>query len=61
LEVGCGPGKHSQILASSFLKEGGVLVSSDFAIKMMDILKNKYESEDCDYTKVPGNKLVIDL
>jgi len=31
LEVACGPGKHSLLLASSFLKVKGVLVSCDFS------------------------------
>ena len=29
LEIGCGRGKHSLILASAYLKMGGVLVSCD--------------------------------
>ena len=61
LEVGCGPGKHSVMLANTFLKQGGVLVSCDFSIKMMEALKNSFENEECDYTKVPGNKLSVDL
>ena len=35
LEVGCGPGRHSIMLASSFLKNGGVLVASDFSKDMV--------------------------
>jgi len=35
LEVACGPGKHSLMLASTFLKEKGVLVSCDFSAAMV--------------------------
>ena len=35
LEVGCGPGKHSVMLAKEFLQEGGVLVSCDYSEKMI--------------------------
>jgi ubiquinone/menaquinone biosynthesis C-methylase UbiE len=32
IEVGCGPGRHSLMLASTFLRrDGGVLVSCDFS------------------------------
>lgn len=35
LEVACGPGKHSLMLASSFLKPDGVLVSCDYSNAMV--------------------------
>ena len=35
LEVACGPGKHSLMLASSFLKPKGVLVSCDISNAMV--------------------------
>mmetsp|Transcript_12940 Transcript_12940/g.21893 ORF Transcript_12940/g.21893 Transcript_12940/m.21893 type:complete len:140 (-) Transcript_12940:608-1027(-) len=61
LEVACGPGKHSLLLASSFLRNNGsVLVSCDFSIEMVKGLKTNYESEEADFSKVPGNKFVVD-
>ena len=44
LEVACGPGKHSVLLASSFLKVGAMLVSCDFSAEMVKELKNNYEN-----------------
>jgi len=35
LEVGCGPGKHSLMLAKSFLSNGSVLVSCDISKGMI--------------------------
>lgn len=35
LEVACGPGRHSILLASSFLKQGATLVSCDFCKGMV--------------------------
>ena len=35
LEVGCGPGLHSEFIARNYLKEGGVLVSCDFSKEMV--------------------------
>lgn len=60
LEVACGPGKHSLLLASSFLKIKGVLVSCDFSKKMVQRLEFNYENTDSDFTKVDGNKYKID-
>jgi ubiquinone/menaquinone biosynthesis C-methylase UbiE len=60
LEVGCGPGSHSLILASSFLnRDGGVLVSTDVSSKMIQKLKETYE-EESDYGLIPSNKSFID-
>ena len=58
LEVACGPGRHSVILASSFIKQNSVLVSTDFSQKMVQKLKANYQSSD--YSKVKGNKYIID-
>jgi hypothetical protein len=60
LEVACGPGKHSLLLASSFLKIKGVLVSCDFSKKMVQRLEFNYQNTDSDFTKVDGNKYKID-
>ena len=60
IEVGCGPGRHSLMLASTFLrKDGGVLVSCDFSNWMVQKLAQNYKEGD--YSKVPGNKSLIDL
>ena len=50
LEVACGPGKHSLMLASSFLKLKGVLVSCDFSSNMIKKLAYNYNQSDNDYT-----------
>ena len=60
LEVACGPGKHSLMLASSFLKKGGVLVSSDYSPQMVQLLAKNYSNEESDFALVPGNKFNID-
>lgn len=61
IEVACGPGKHSRLLASNFLRDdGGVLVSCDISGKMVQKIKANYEGEDCEYKLVPGNKFVVD-
>lgn len=50
LEVACGSGRHSQLLASQYIQpNGSVLVSCDFSSQMVQIMKAKYESEDFDY------------
>ena len=38
IEVSCGPGKHSSLLASQFLKKGGVLVSCDYSMEMIKLV-----------------------
>jgi ubiquinone/menaquinone biosynthesis C-methylase UbiE len=46
LEVACGPGCHSKILATSFLnRDGGVLVSCDYAPNMVKKLKETFDEE----------------
>ena len=42
LEVACGPGKHSLMLAQTFLKKGGVLVSSDYSPEMLNMLEANF-------------------
>jgi len=43
LEVACGPGGHSKILATSFLnRDGGVLVSCDYSAGMVKKLKETF-------------------
>lgn len=60
IEVACGPGAHSKILASSFLnRDGGVLVSCDYSIGMVKKLKETFE-EKHDFTLAPGNKALMD-
>ena len=40
IEVGCGPGKHSLVIASTFLRnDGGVLVSCDYSKDMVKRVK----------------------
>merc|ERR1711957_277728 len=46
LEVGCGPGLHSELIAKSFTPEKGLLVSCDFSPEMVNKMKTRYgESE----------------
>jgi len=48
LEVACGPGAHSLLLAGTFLKKGGMLVSCDISRSMITRLANRYrESAFC--------------
>ena len=60
LEVACGPGKHSQMLAQNFLKQKSVLVSCDFSGAMVNKLYQNYAESNNDYSKVEGNKFLID-
>jgi len=48
LEVACGPGSHSVMLASSFIPKdtGAVLVSCDFSRNMVKKLKKNYQKSD---------------
>jgi len=46
LEVGCGPGLHSEFIARNYLKEGGLLVSCDFAKEMVLAMKERYQESD---------------
>jgi len=59
LEVACGPGLHSRLIAESFLRpNGGVLVSTDFSMNMLEYVKESYKGSD--YSLVEGNKYLID-
>ena len=39
IEVACGPGRHTEILAQNFMKKGSILVACDFSEKMVEKLK----------------------
>ena len=59
LEVGCGPGLHSETLAKSFLRgSGSVLVSCDFSRGMVEKMAARYSKSD--FTRLEGNKVTID-
>jgi ubiquinone/menaquinone biosynthesis C-methylase UbiE len=61
LEVACGPGRHSMQLAMTMLRnDGGVLVSCDFSQKMINKLSNNYNSDPLGFSKIQGNKFLID-
>lgn len=62
MEVACGPGKHSLMLATSFLKNKGVLVSCDYSGGMVNRLLENYSQveEENEYARVEGNKYVIE-
>ena len=60
LEVACGPGHHSLMLAQTFLKKGGVLVSCDFSSAMVKKVSANYENDDNDYKLIEGNKWFVD-
>ena len=61
LEVGCGPGKHSLMLAKTFLSIGSVLVSCDISKGMVQAIKQNYENPQEDFSLVPGNKFAVDV
>jgi ubiquinone/menaquinone biosynthesis C-methylase UbiE len=42
IEVGCGPGRHSIMLASNFVQPGGVLVSTDISNEMVKRVAHHY-------------------
>lgn len=50
LEVACGSGRHSNLLASEYVQPGCVLVSCDFSAEMVKMMKMKYESDDFDFS-----------
>ena len=59
LEVACGSGTHSEMIAKSFLhNKGAVLVSCDFSKEMVSKLKDRYEQSD--YNECKDYKQVID-
>lgn len=61
LEVACGSGRHSQLLASEYIQpNGSVLVSCDFSNEMFKMMKEKYDGEEFDYSLVKGNKYIMD-
>lgn len=60
LEVACGSGMHSLFLAKTMLQRGGVLVATDFSEKFIDIMVEKFESAEEDYSKVEGNKYKVE-
>eukprot|EP00347_Sterkiella_histriomuscorum_P001934 403370107 len=61
LEVACGGGHHSILLASHYLKRGSALVSCDFSKQMMEMTQAKFQDKEVSgsYTYVPGNKFKI--
>lgn len=60
IEVGCGPGLHSETLARSFLRgSGSTLVSCDFSQAMVQKMEQRYAQSD--YKRLDGNKVTIDL
>ena len=52
LEVGCGPGLHSELIAKSFINDGALLVSCDFSPEMVKMMKERYA--DSGFTKEEG-------
>ena len=59
LEVACGAGTHSEVIAKGFLaSNGAMLVSSDFSKEMVSKLKERFEKSD--YNDCKGCKHVID-
>jgi len=60
LEVGCGPGLHSELIAKSILQpNGGLLVSCDFSKEMVTIMKRRYDNSE--YSKLEGNHFKFDI
>ena len=46
LEVGSGPGLHTEFIAKTYLKPGALLVSCDFAKEMVKLMKSRLETSD---------------
>jgi len=47
IEVGCGPGLHSETLAKCFLRGGGsTLVSCDFSRAMVQLMQQRYAQSE---------------
>jgi len=59
IEVGCGPGRHSQMLASNFVQPGGVLVSTDISGGMVKRLAQNYFNNS-EFSMVKGNLFAAD-
>lgn len=56
IEVACGPGFNSSLIASSYLgKDNCVLVSCDFSEDMIKLAKQHFD-EVSDFKHVPGNE-----
>lgn len=60
LEVACGSGTHSLMLASHFLKKGATLVSCDISTEMIKSFAEKFITGDNEYRYNPDNKALID-
>ena len=60
LEVGCGSGIGSEIIAQSLLskQESPVFVVSDFSQEMMRMTARRFDESD--YKLIDGNKVVVD-
>jgi len=58
LEVGCGAGLGSTMIAQNYLKKGGVQVSCDLNFGMMYRLNKKFLKSD--FPKVKGNKYLFE-
>ena len=59
IEVGCGSGLQSEVLAKAFLKgHGSLLVSCDFSTAMISMMEQRYDQSTFQQTE--GNKVVID-
>ncbi len=61
LEVACGSGLHSLYLAKTMLRRGAVLCCTDISEEMIKLTKHKFESEEAEYSVIPGNKLKIEV
>ena len=46
VEVGCGPGLHSEFIAKNYLQKGSRLVCCDFSSVVMDKVKHKFEHSE---------------
>ncbi|CDW71332.1 ubiquinone menaquinone biosynthesis methyltransferase [Stylonychia lemnae] len=61
LEVACGGGYQSLMLAKTMLQKGGALVIGDISSKMMELVQSKFDDKELSsgYTDVAGNKYHI--
>ena len=59
LEVGCGPGFHSEQIAKSWINpDHSLLVSCDFSKEMVTLMKKRYETSE--FSKREGVFVQID-
>ena len=60
LEIGCGTGVGSEIMAMSLMskQEKPVAVITDFSAKMVELTKQRFEESD--FALIAGNKVAID-